>query len=206
MSLRVIGAGVGRTGTMSLKLALEKLLGGRCYHMIEVFPRNDFQPWIDAGKGEYNWDKVFDGYVAAVDWPSAGWWHEIAAAYPDAIILLSTRESAEAWWKSASATILDPARQRPPGPMGDMFAAMMSRFTPNAYDKAAAIAAYDRHNAQVRATAPKGRLVEWRPGDDWAPLCAALRLPVPSDPFPHVNTTDEFRERIASGHGPRPPQ
>src|SRR5438067_5203084 len=138
MSLRVIGAGMGRTGTMSLKLALERLLGGPCYHMIEVFPRPaHFQHWIDASHGKMpSWDQVFDGFAAAVDWPAAAFWPEIAAHYPDAIILLSTRESAEAWWKSANATIFEPNRGEPPGPMGGMMKAMMSsRFTPHIHDK-----------------------------------------------------------------------
>src|SRR5512140_2579610 len=125
MSLRVIGSGMGRTGTMSLKLALERLLGAPCYHMIEVFQKNHYQNWIDAASGRYDWDRMFDGYAAAVDWPAAGWWKEISAKYPDAIILHSTRESSEAWWKSANATIFNPLRGRPPGPMGDMMTAML---------------------------------------------------------------------------------
>src|SRR5207244_4123838 len=152
-----------------------------------------FQHWIDASHGKFpNWDQVFDGFAAAVDWPSAAFWPEIAAHYPDAIILLSTRESAEAWWKSANATIFEPSRGEPPGPMGEMMKAMMSsRFTPHIHDKAAAIAAYERLNAEARAKAPRGRLVEWKPGDGWGPLASALRVPVPSEPFPHVNTTQE---------------
>jgi hypothetical protein len=194
---------------MSLKLALERLLGAPCYHMIEVFQKNHYQSWIDAAAGRYDWDRMFDGYAAAVDWPAAGWWKEISAKYPDAIILHSTRESSEAWWKSANATIFNPLRQRPPGPMGDMMGAMLTaRFTPDIHDKAAAIAKYESNNAEVLATAPKGRLVQWKPGDGWAPLCAALKLPVPSEPFPHVNTTDEFNERISKGQVPgmKPPE
>src|SRR6266566_10081202 len=99
MTLRVIGAGMGRTGTMSLKLALERLLGGPCYHMVEVFPRPaHFGLWTAAGRGKpTDWHALFDGFVAAVDWPAAAFWKEIADAFPEAIILLSTRDS-ESWW------------------------------------------------------------------------------------------------------------
>src|SRR5689334_8523874 len=107
MPLRVIGAGLGRTGTMSLKAALEKLLGGKCYHMYEVFEHleTDVPMWHAAALGKpVDWDKMFDGYVAAVDWPAGAYWKEISAKYPDALILLSTRDS-EKWWDSANSTI-----------------------------------------------------------------------------------------------------
>jgi hypothetical protein len=200
MPLRVIGAGLGRTGTMSLKLALERLLGGRCYHMVEVFQNPPhFGVWTNAFRGAVpDWDALFEGYVAEVDWPAAAFWSELAAKYPEAIILLSTRDSA-GWWKSASATIFDRVRANPPPAMKEMREAMLGRFTPDITDREQAIAAYERHNANVRATAPRERLVEWRPGDGWAPLCTALKLPVPAEPFPHVNTTDEFRARVAAG-------
>jgi hypothetical protein len=198
MALRVVGAGLGRTGTNSLKLALEQLLGGRCYHMIEVFGRPDDVPqWHAAARGENpDWDAVFDGYVAAVDWPAAAFWRAIAERYPDAIILLSTRADAETWWRSADNTIFSAFRREAPPDM-DAWAAMVqdvfrSTFTTDVNDRAAAVAAYEAHNADVRATAG-ARLVEWQPGDGWEPLCAALGVPVPDAPFPHVNTTDEFR-------------
>src|SRR3954470_22227270 len=105
--LRVVGAGVGRTGTASLKAALERLLGGPCYHMAEVFEHTVHIPlWHAALLGEQvDWDKIMDGYVAVVDWPAAGCWRDLAAAHPDALVLLSTRADAQTWWKSASATI-----------------------------------------------------------------------------------------------------
>ncbi|HTR51976.1 MAG TPA: sulfotransferase [Kofleriaceae bacterium] len=196
MSLKVVGAGVGRTGTMSLKLALEKLLGAPCYHMVEVFANNDFAHWTAAGRGErVDWPKLLGKYAAAVDWPASAFWPELAAQYPDAMILLSTRD-AEGWFKSATDTIFA-FRQPPPPPMREMLDVMPgSRFTSAVRDHDAAIAAYEKHNAHVRATAPRDRLVEWHPGDGWGPLCAALKLPVPSEPFPHVNTTEEFKARV----------
>lgn len=200
--MKVIGSGLGRTGTHSLKLALEKLLGAPCYHMFEVFPRPaHFGLWTKAAHGEHvDWHALFDGFAAAVDWPAAAFWEEISAAYPDAIILHSERSSPEAWFKSASETIFKEREQPRPPPMQEMAAALFgNRFTPHIRDQAAAIAAYSKHNAHVRATAPSSRLVIWKPGDGWAPICAALKLPVPSEPFPHVNTTEDFNARIAAG-------
>jgi hypothetical protein len=99
MTLQVVGAGLGRTGTHSLKLALERLLGGPCYHMVEVFGHPEHvDVWRRAALGEtVDWDALFDGYVACVDWPGGSFWHELADAYPEAPILLSTRDSADTW-------------------------------------------------------------------------------------------------------------
>ena len=201
--MRIVGAGLGRTGTHSLKLALERLLGAPCYHMVEVFEHMDHVPtWHAAIRGErVDWEPVLGGYEAIVDWPGAGVWRELAAAYPDAKVLLSTRKDAATWLTSVRATIMESGPQNAmaddpalPGfvPMArDMFA----RFEPNWRDDEATMAAYDRHNAAVRSEVPPERLVEWQPGDGWAPLCDALGVAVPDEPFPHVNTTEEFRGR-----------
>ncbi len=204
MSLRVVGAGLGRTGTHSLKIALEQLLGGPCYHMVEVIGHPEYaQYWTDALDDKpVDWQEVMEGYVAAVDWPAAAFWRQLADANPDAIVLLSTRASADAWWKSARDTIFEVSQRE----VGDdpAFAHMESfprrlfekTFTPNWTDEAAAKAAYEAHNAAVRASVPKGRLVDWQGGDGWEPICEALGLPVPDAPFPHVNTTNEFRTML----------
>jgi Sulfotransferase domain len=204
MGLRVVGAGLGRTGTLSLKQALERLLGGPCYHMLEVFAHPDHVAvWHAAARGEaVDWSSVLDGYVATVDWPAASFWPELLATAPGAIVLLSTRSSPSAWWRSADDTIFQVLRQGPPPGAGDMAewfamwqAIATTRFTPDVADRGAAVAAYRRHNAAVRASVPADRLVEWQPGDGWGPLCSALGLPEPDEPFPHVNTTGEFRAR-----------
>src|ERR1700761_9447882 len=153
MTLRVVGAGVGRTGTESLKLALEHLLGGRCYHMLEVLAHPESVTyWASAGRGEMpDWDQVFDGYVAAVDWPVAAYWPELSAAFPDAPVLLSTRASAEEWSRSASQTIfaLDPAKM--PGAADPaFFEGIFSRFTFAVDNPQAAMEAYETHNRKVR--------------------------------------------------------
>ena len=206
MSLQIVGAGVGRTGTHSLKHALEQLLGAPCYHMMEVFGRpDDVAVWQDAiSRKPVDWDALMAGYAAAVDWPAAAFWRELSAANPDAIVLLSTRSSADAWWKSARDTIFEISMGAPPPDLPPEVAAMMEMpkrmfaetFTPNWQNETDAKRAYEAHNAAVRAEVPADRLVDWQPGDGWEPICNALGIAVPDEPFPHSNTTEEFRANI----------
>ena len=204
MVLKIVGAGLGRTGTHSLQLALQQLLGGPCYHMLEVIADPDVkvQQWMDAMDGNADWDAIMKGYVASVDWPAAAFWRELADANPGAIVLLSTRSGADAWWKSAHDTIFEISqREAPPDAVitaqMTMAKTMLARrFTPGWTDEAAAMRAYEEHNAAVRASVPASRLVDWQPGDGWEPICAALGVAVPDTPFPHVNTTDEFRAML----------
>ena len=186
---------------MSLRAALEQLLGGPCYHMTEVFEHlDDHVPiWHAAIRGEaVNWDDVMGGYRAAVDWPTAACWRELAAAYPDALVLLSERDTPEQWWKSANQTIFpmmgrdgfdEPAMAQWRAMADDM----LTSFEPRWADPDAAMAAYVAHNDAVRREVPEDRLVQWKPGDGWGPLCEALGVAVPDEPFPHTNTTAEFR-------------
>jgi hypothetical protein len=198
MTLRVVGAGLGRTGTHSLQLALQQLLGAPCYHMSEVFQHLEHVPvWHAAAKGQpVDWDAVLTGYVATVDWPGAAFWRELRALSPDAVVLLSVRDAA-AWWNSADRTIWEATRRPPPPEFAAWHEMLLDlfnlRFTPEWDDREGAMAAYERHNDEVRASVPSDRLVEWRPGDGWAPICAALDVPVPGEPFPHVNSTTDFR-------------
>ena len=202
MSLQVIGAGLGRTGTTSLKEALEQLLGGPCYHMLEVRERTgDPDTWGDAYEGRLpEWRDFFDGYVATVDWPAAPFWAEISSVFPEALILLSVRD-ADDWWKSASNTIFVAlatyfAPDAPDDGWTRMGRGMMTTFTPGWQDEESAKAAYLAHNEFVRATAPRDRLLEWHPEEGWAPICSALHREVPDQPFPHTNTTAETRDEI----------
>ena len=203
MSLRIVGAGLGRTGTMSLKLALERLLGAPCYHMLEVFEHPEHVPlWHAAARGEpVDWHALFAGYAAAVDWPVCSFWPEVSAAFPEASILLSTR-SAESWWQSASQTIFPTSAKLTGTPWHAMWMELAERrFTSRLDDRAAAIAAYERHNADVRARAPERRLVEWSAKDGWGPLCRVLGVAVPDEPFPHANSTEDFLGRNVGGAG-----
>jgi Sulfotransferase domain len=198
----VVGAGLGRTGTHSVKLALERLLGGRCYHMSELIERPaDTPTWHAAVRGEeVDWDGVLSEYVATVDWPACAFWRELSAANPGAMVLLTTRESAEAWWESMEKTIVSTLTR--PVPVDDLdwvarraltLEMMERRFDPGWSNRDDAIAAYERHNAEVRSAVPAERLIEWRAGNGWEPLCTGLELRIPEDPFPHVNTAAEFR-------------
>lgn len=200
MTLRIVGAGLGRTGTTSLKVALEQLLGAPCHHMIELFAHPEqVATWHAAARGDMpDWRSFLGGYAATVDWPSAAFWPEIGAAFPDAIILLSVRDP-DAWWKSASETIF-PSIQHAEGPWRAMVEDMMrTRFTFPVDDRAKCIAAHERWYADARARIPRERLLEWRASDGWAPLCRALGVPEPSDPFPRANTTEDFQAMRAAG-------
>jgi hypothetical protein len=195
MSLRIVGAGLPRTGTSSLRLALEQLLGGRCYHM-SVIPGHPFDlgtGWNGALAGDTpDWHQVFAGYVAAVDWPASLFWRELSAAYPEALVLLSVRNSAEEWWHSADETILPYARLAlaPDWSEGRGFLDLLERFTGTAQwdDPATMMAAYERHNAEVRRDVSPER----HASDGWQPICDALGLPVPDLPFPWVNQRSEW--------------
>ena len=202
MTIRLIGAGLGRTGSMSLKLALERLLGGTCHHMMEVFGHPEEIPvWHAAMRGEpVDFPALLAGYDAIVDYPGAAVWRELAASFPEAPVLLSTRSSSRQWWESASATIL-PSTSRPPEDEQQaahraMVVEMFGRsLGDDLTDETAVMAAYEAHNAAVRSEIDPARLFEYQPGDGWGPLCAALGLPEPDEPFPHTNTRDEFRAR-----------
>jgi Sulfotransferase domain len=200
MELAVVGAGVGRTGTHSLKLALEQLLGEPCHHMMEMMANPDQAPaWIDAIDGRrVDWALMLQNYRSIVDWPGASFWPELFAANPDTLVLLSVRDP-ESWYRSASSTIFLAFDRVPPELkpwMDAMRSLLRDRFSDQLEDPTAMMDAYERHNDDVRAKVPSGQLLEWNLGDGWEPLCERLRLPVPDVPFPVTNSTSEFREMI----------
>jgi hypothetical protein len=204
MTIQVIGAGLGRTGTLSLNVALEQLLGGPCYRMIELFKHPEHvNVWEQALDGHHpDWHTLFADYRATGDWISAAFFAELVHAYPEAIVLLSVRD-ADDWWRSFRNTMVeslqsevdsaDPWEQAMSPTRQFTIRLLAERFTRDWTDEVAAKAAFERHNAAVRAAISPDRLVEWRPGDGWSPICAALGRPVPPHPFPHVNTTADFR-------------
>jgi hypothetical protein len=199
MPLSVIGAGFGRTGTMSLKLALEQLGIGPCYHMSEVF-KNPAAPgyWEAAADGKpVDWEEVFAGYRSTVDWPSATFYKELADAYPDAKVILTVRDP-EAWFTSTQATIFasrifeDATSDW--GRMvlkvvGDLFDREMS-------NKAKLIDVYNRHNETVQRVIPAERLLVYDLSEGWDPLCSFLGVPVPDEPMPNTNSTEDFKQRL----------
>jgi len=196
--MKAIGAGVGRTGTVSLKIALERLLGGRCYHTTELQRHAEHVPlWLAAVRGEpTDWNSFLHPYTATTDWPGAAFWRSLHEAYPRALVVLSLRESADKWFESVDATI-NRLMQMPPSADAAEWHAMMlelfrATFTPMPFEHDAAVAAYEAHNAAVRAGVPRDRLLEWQVTDGWEPLCERLGVPVPGDPFPHANSGDAF--------------
>lgn len=199
MTLRVVGAGLPRTGTASLTVALEQLLGGRVHHMSTI-PGHPFDlgaGWNQAlAGGAPDWGQVFDGYTAAVDWPASMFWRELSEAYPDAVVLLSLRDSAKTWWESANATILPIARMAlaPGWKEGSGLTDLLERFVGDKeWDNPIKLmAAYERHNNAVRQAVAPYRLLEWRATDGWEPVCRALSLSVPDQPFPWSNRREEW--------------
>lgn len=204
MSLQVIGAGFGRTGTMSLKIALEILGFAPCYHMKEVFENPEHIPhWHDFAFGQRSdWEAVFAGYQAAVDWPTCHYWRELADDYPEAKVILTVR-SPESWYHSASNTILESGPRQLPddAPENDrLFAEMVQKIIRNdTFDnrfeeQAYAMQVFHDHIETVRQTIAPQRLLIYQAGDGWEPLCRFLDVAVPDEAYPHVNSTQEFKE------------
>jgi len=207
MSLAVIGAGFGRTGTMSMKVALEQLGLGPCHHMEEVLKNPAQLPfWQDAAaRKPVDWDQVFAGYGSAVDWPGAHYWRELAAHYPEAKVVLTVRPEA-AWLKSFSSTInvLLSERNNIPVPyirdvMAMGLAIVREQTFRNALDEPSILSAYRRRIEEVRAAIPAHRLLVFNVAEGWAPLCAFLGKPVPETPFPRTNNTEEFWQHVRGG-------
>ncbi len=200
MTLKVIGAGFGRTGTMSTKAALE-LLGMPCYHMIECFPRGPahFRLWERAAAGDADWDAIFEGFTATVDFPACTSWEALAAHYPDAKVLLNVRDP-DRWFDSTQATIFSPAwiAWLPSSPAGAFLKATIDDyFDGRMHDRAHLTRRFDEHVAAVRAAIPPERLLCFEVADGWEPLCDFLGVAVPDAPFPNVNDTEATREIIA---------
>ena len=203
MALEVIGAGFGRTGTESMKQALEILGLGPCHHMREVMSNPaQLALWRAAARGELpDWDEAFAGYRSAVDWPSAYFWREVSAHYPEAKVLLTVR-SAESWYESMARTILPVLRaSTDPDSIGLRLVARRV-FGGRLDDRAHAIAVYEKNIADVRDAFPPERLLTHRLGDGWQPLCRFLGKPVPDMPYPQSNSTEQFHAAIATTRDP----
>ena len=203
MTLSVIGAGFGRTGTMSLKLGLETLGVGPCYHMYEVGKRPEHDPmWLAATRRQaVDWDALFTGFNSAVDWPVAGFWRELAEVYPEAKFILTEREP-QSWYRSISSTII-PTLQSSPQALQTEHRTMTRElilertFGGRANDKQHVIDTYLRHNEEVRNTLPAERLLNYETGSGWEPLTTFLGLATPTEPYPQTNSTAEFQQRAA---------
>ena len=206
MTMNLIGAGFGRTGTLSLKQAIEKIGAGPCYHMQEVAKNQHAAQWRAAAKGEAQpWDEVFDGFEATVDWPACTFWRELAAHYPGAKVLLSVRDP-ERWYDSVANTIykaMKASEGLTEGPIGIHMAMARRLVLENTFDgrfedRAHAIDVFQRHNEAVEKEIPAERLLVCEVGSGWEPLCSFLDKPIPDEDFPHVNSTEEFGALLAA--------
>ncbi len=204
MTLRIIGSGFGRTGTKSLKDALEQLGFGPCHHMHEIIEHPEqVQHWQALAEGRtVDWEAVFSGYSAQVDWPGAHYWRELAEAFPDARVIHTVR-SEEKWWASFSSSIAKLVRVFPdmaiPPQAKDILDAWMvfagrPTFGEGIEDRETALAAYRRHSEAVRAGIASDRLLVFDVAEGWEPLCRFLGVPAPDRPFPHHNLRADFWE------------
>lgn len=193
MTLSVIGAGFGRTGTDSMREALNILGFGPCHHMHEVINNPEQRRlWSELANGATaDWEKLFHGYRATVDWPSAHFWLELATAYPHAKILLTTRSS-ESWLKSIQNTIFRSVRENSdPRSIGRKII-MDKTFGGRLDDPDHVVAVYERHNTEVQKTIDPERLLVHQSTDGWNPLCQFLGVAIPDSPYPRRNSAEEF--------------
>jgi hypothetical protein len=202
MTIEVIGAGFGRTGTMSLKLALETLGFEKCYHMNEVGKNpSHVDVWQLATRGEpVDWLSLYQGYRASVDWPACNFWEIQLRQFPEARVVLSEREP-ERWYDSIMNTIypgsLKARESEDPGiqAWAEMIFELIwdGTFHGRVEDREHAIDVYLAHNQYVKKQAPAERLLVFEATQGWEPLCRFLGCPVPDKPYPRVNTTEEFQ-------------
>ncbi len=215
--MKVIGAGFGRTGTTSLKAALETLGFGSAYHMTEVFTHPEHvRFWEAARRGErVDWEGFFSRYGVAVDWPACAFYAELMEAFPEAAVILTVRDP-ERWYESTRKTIYGMHRiSSGPVPLRSALA-LAGLFAPGVTgiarladeivwrdtfdgrfeDRRHAIETFGRHNEEVRRRVPPGRLLVYDVKEGWAPLCEFLGVEAPEEPFPHLNDTREMRRRL----------
>lgn len=215
MTIKVIGVGFGRTGTLSLKAALEKLGYADCYHMFELFSRaGHAKTWQGIADGQQpNWPELFDGYQSLVDWPTAFYWREHITFYPDAKVILTVRDP-NAWYNSISKTIFTAIQgafpegattpqvpdDAPPFAADQIIVAktlIADRiFQGRLRDRDFCISQYHQHIKDVKDTVPAENLLVFEVKDGWEPLCQFLGADTPNEPFPRANTQEEFSKKM----------
>jgi hypothetical protein len=205
MALKVIGAGYPRTGTSSLKIALEQLGFGRCHHMREIIMNLPSAGlWVEAAEGRPDWETIFQGYQSCTDAPGCSFWRELADYYPDAKVLLSVRDP-EQWFESTQATVFSQEMlgRQMGTPMMEFFAkVVIPEFGDHIHDRDFMLAQFEHRKQEVIAAIPAPRLLVYDVREGWEPLCAWLGVDVPETPFPHSNTREEMaqiRAGIANG-------
>lgn len=201
--MQVIGAGVGRTGTYSLKLAINRLGLGPCHHMEAVIHDMPAQVplWNDAADGRPDWGRLYQGFDSAVDWPTARFFRELLQAYPAARFVLTVRDP-DKWADSFAATIYKLIGERDQAPADKKaWLEMAERIIsatgfPAGMDQAQLARAYAAHNEAVKATIPASQLLVYQVKEGWGPLCEFLGVDVPDEPFPRTNHRAEFWDRV----------
>lgn len=201
MALKLIGAGLGRTGTLSLKLALEQLGHGPCYHMAEVLmDPSRGQSWVRAADGQADWHSIFEGFAATVDYPGCAFWRDLIQFYPSAKVLLSVRNPGD-WFESTQQTIFSEEQSKPmvQSSLKEFFdKTVFETFGDRIHDRDYMIGAFQRHNDEVQSLVPPDRLLVYEVAQGWPPLCQFLGVPVPDSPFPRVNSREERARILAS--------
>src|SRR5262245_24084005 len=177
MSLNVIGAGYGRTATLSLKLALEQIGFGPCYHMTEVFLKPESAGlWIQAANGNPDWEAIFKDFAATVDFPGCTFWRQLSEHYPQAKVLLTVRDP-QKWFESTQETIfsergIEMVRKTPMKPFLEK--AVWDVFGDRIHDRDFMVDAFNKHTAEVQQAIPKERLLVYEASQGWEPLCKFL--------------------------------
>jgi hypothetical protein len=200
MPLKVVGSGLGRTGTKSMQTALNMLGVGPCHHMVEVFSHpQSMQWWIDASEGRPNWDLIFKDYRSMVDYPGAAYWKELADHYPEAKVLHTVRDP-DKWFDSTQATIFAPqgaaARADGDSVQTRFFNSFIGDLRPHLADRAYMTDFFRKHTEAVKAAIAPERLLVFEVGEGWERLCKFLGVPVPAEPYPSENSTAEFQARV----------
>ncbi len=203
MALNIIGTGVGRTGTYSLKLALNQLQVGPCHHMDEVLHNMSAQVplWSAATAGKPDWSQIYDGFHSAVDWPTACFFRELVKEFPTAKFVLTERDPGK-WADSFGGTIykLLAGRDQAPPEMRDwldMVSAVVAKTGfPPGLDRDALIKAFVSHNDAVKEAIPASQLLIFEVKQGWEPLCTFLGVPAPTEAFPRTNHREEFWDRV----------
>lgn len=208
MPLKVIGAGLGRTATFSLKFALEHLGLGPCYHMSEVLAgaRRNVPLWLNVVKGKPDWDSIFDGYQSTTDYPTCSYWRELADYYPNAKVVLTVRD-ADSWFDSVSETIFSDQMQGSLAgtPLEEMMRGVIfDAFGGRVKDRGFMTEWFKNRNQAVIDALPAHRLLVYSPKEGWEPLCSFLGIAVPDGPFPRINSRDEI-EQASKERGGLPP-
>lgn len=208
--MKVVGTGLPRTGTNSLKVALERLLGEPCYHMYECIPRMDEHGpiWTGLARGDRPDWSFLDDFGAIVDWPGSAMWELLVEAFPDAVVVHSVRDDADQWWRSVDATVGQAMRGHlhtgDPGVGPTFIRAMVERAGWGTVDDAELMRAlYEEHDRRVREIVDTDRLVVINPSDGWEPLCAGLGIAVPDEPYPSTNSTADFQATVRAARDRR---